>query len=95
MSSQLHRLASAATLAALLGGVTVMPPAQAQTVPPAPVVSPTIGQCAAAAGLSSCLGPVIPSAPVVIIPGLDGGRNAGVDWDVDRHRTPGRVVIVE
>lgn len=63
-------------------------PARAQTIPIVPIVRSAISGCAALAGLSPCLG-------TVILPGFGGDRNVDVDKDVDRSRTPGRVVIVQ
>ena len=85
----------AALFAALLGGMLTVVPVRAQSVPPVPGIGPAIAGCAVVAGLSPCLGPAVSIAPIVVIPGFGGTRNVDVDRDVDRHRTPGRVVIVE
>ena len=84
-----------AVLAVVFGGMLTAAPAHAQTVPPPPVIGPAIAGCAVAAGVSPCLGTVIPVSPVVVIPGFGGNRNVDVDQDVDRSRTPGRVVIIQ
>ena len=96
MRERMKRSLSIAALGAMLGGAATVAPAHAQTVPPPPVIGPVIAGCAVAAGVSPCLGTVIPVSPVVVIPGFGGGsRNVDVDQDVDRSRTPGRVVIIQ
>ena len=84
----------AAARAVVPGGLLTVASARAQAVPPPPVIGPAISGRAVLAGLSPCLGTVVPVSPVVA-PVFDGGnRNADVDKDVDRSRTPGWVVIV-
>ena len=95
MSNRIKQAAAAALLAITFAGTAPALPAQAQAVPPGPGVGAAIGGCAVLAGLSPCLGAVIPASPIVVLPGFGGTRNVDVDKDVDRSRTPGRVVIVQ
>jgi hypothetical protein len=90
----MNRSLFVAVFAALVGGMLAVAPAHAQTVPPVPGIGSAIGGCVVLAGLSPCLGTVIPASPVVVVPGF-GGRNVDIDKDVDRNRTPGRVVVVQ
>lgn len=84
----------AVALTVVCGGLLTVAPAKAQAVPPPPVIGPAISGCAVLAGLSPCLGTVVPVAPV-ILPSFGGDRNVDVDKNVDRTRTPGQVVIVQ
>ena len=95
MKRRMKRTAAAMLFAAAVsGGIGAAVPARAQTIPAVPIVGPAISGCAALAGLSPCLVTVVPVAPV-ILPGLGGDRNVAIAKDVDRSRTPGRVVIVQ
>ena len=96
MSNRIKQAAAAAILAVTLGGSAMAVPARAQAIPPVPGIGAAISGCAVLAGLSPCLGTVISASPIVGLPGFGGGeRNVDVDKDVDRGRTPGRIVITQ
>ncbi len=74
----------------LSGGLLPAMPAYAQTIPLIPNPAPVVID----AGFR--IPPIIVNvATPGFVFGGAGGRNVDVDKDVDRSRTPGRVVIIE
>jgi len=88
---------------ALLAAATSLSPAAAQPVPLIPPMPPIGTGCIVAGTVAPCAGLVIPEVPIVVVvpergaiggPVFgSGGRNVQVERDVDRSRTPGRVVV--